>query len=389
MKTALLSGLLLICMILVVGCAHTTEPVLAIAEPESDIGEALMPIGCTRTVVTTGLGLAWKRLNHRISYWDVHPQNNNCPDSMTQQTYLHAGYVGGNWSTGQTASDVPIVKYNYFSVDCGPYAAFYPVAVEMEISGPDYRTRKTVTVSLKEAGIEGFDSYEVFLSGLTLDTDIPQTDPFYPGNYTPDMGYTARGIGAGVERLVVKGATLNFTAWARFELGQADRPGMNDAIPYAKTKAKVHALIMGYKGNIAYTEHGYAVNYGSPLPLMQPDYPHVNSQMRRAYLRGEPGFENNFLALQSFNFRLFGSVENGDYIREISVRTSLLSYDEKTGLAQADVDGFASNASLLTYETMESDFDAELALVQLPGGVSLEGALETQFDTGKTRLLLP
>jgi len=71
------------------------------------------------------------------------------------------------------------------------------------------------------------------------------------------------------------------------------------------------------------------------------------------------------------------------------VRTDLLSYDPTTGKAMLDVDGFASNASLLTYERMENAFSARLALIQLPQGSAVPGDKVVEFETGETTMYLP
>ena len=95
-----------------------------------------------------------------------------------------------------------------------------------------------------------------------------------------------------------------------------------------------------------------------------------------------------FLGLEGFNLALFGSVEKGDYIRELSVQAELLDYNPSTGEAVVDLDGFASNASLLTYEIMETDFEARLALVQLPDGSVEQRRIQREFEVGQTAIPL-
>ena len=52
------------------------------------------------------------------------------------------------------------------------------------------------------------------------------------------------------------------------------------------------------------------------------------------------------------------------------------------------MDGFASNVGLLTYETMENDFSADIVLFQLPDGSVAPARLEQPFETGETYLPL-
>jgi len=345
--------------------------------------------GCPRAVVTSGLGLAWAKVNHRISLWRVAPEQVSCPATVPDDVTLQVGSVGGNWSTGQTMSDTPSVAYAYNAVDGGDNAAFYPVAVSLWLDAPADEAEIDVDVSLADAQLDGYAHHAVLLNGLELRTDVEQVDPDYPDNYDPALGYTSRGIGAAVRDLQVADGVARFVAHARFDLGPADRRKMNRAIEHARTKAVVHALLIGYnEGNVAAAEHGYSVSYDHRL-LLQPDYPHAPEELRQLTITGAPGYPVAFAGLQSFDFRLFASVEEGDYIREFSVMASLLDYDETTGEALIDLDGYASNAGWLTYEDLENDFTATIALVQWPSGQATAGEKFVEFDTGEQEMTLP
>jgi hypothetical protein len=69
-------------------------------------------------------------------------------------------------------------------------------------------------------------------------------------------------------------------------------------------------------------------------------------------------------------------------MREISVQSTLLDYEKKTGEAEIDLDGYASNASTFTFETMENDFEATVALVQLGSGSAYPGYFKHEFQAG-------
>ena len=347
--------------------------------------------GCPRAIVTSGLGLGWKWLNHRISYWDVHPEQGDCPSSVPQDAALAFGYVGGSWSTGAVWTDIPILNYRYFAVDAGPDAAFVSYRHDLTIDAPQDIANDVVVIDLEQSGLAGFEHYAVFLAGLTLDTDVEQIDPDYPPDYDPALGYTSRGIGAGISDVTVTDGKLTFGLWARFELGAADREDMNSAIAHARTQATVHMLVAGFD-NAAVTskDHAYQVQYDPPRLVLQPQYDHAPEAMRRFSIQGQPGFDQAFVALQSFNLKLFGSVDRGDYIRTLSVDANLLSYDPATGAAQVDLDGFASNASTaFTEETLENDFTGRVALVQLAGGTVSAGEKTMEFETGADQVPLP
>jgi hypothetical protein len=346
---------------------------------------------CPRAVVSSGLGLAWKRLNHRISYWSLHPNQQTCPSAAPAGVTLTAGNVGGDWSTGVVLEDTPLAHYRYFAVDGGGRLGFAAVDFELAIDPPGYEAKTPAEVPLASAGLAGFADYAVLLQGLTLTTDAPQPDPDYPVDYDRAQGYASRGLGAGVADLAVVDGRARFTVWARFELGPADRPAMNRAMRHARTRARVYALLVGLRdAALTHAEHGYTLRYDPPRRLLQRDYRHASPEQQRFAVAGRPGFPVAFLGLESFDFRLFGGAANGDYLRELSVQAKLVDYNPATGAATVVLDGFASNASwALTYETMINKFSARLALVQLSGGEAQQREKSFAFRTGETTVNLP
>ncbi len=356
-------------------------------DDDSDDDQFASIDSCFRAVVTSGMGLSWKWLNHRISLWGVYPRQDACPDFGDIE--LAAEFVGGNWSTGQTLTDTPSVDYRYTIVDGDKSMAFLPLRATLWLAAPEDEAEAALEIPLAEKGMDGYESYLVLLNGLELSTDVPQYDPEYPADYDPALGYTSRGIGAGVGDLNVDGQTATFTAWARFDHGPADRDDMNRAMARARTKAVVHVLIVGMNGGAAtMTDHGYDLIYDPPSLLFQSKYEHAPEDMRRVEIDGDAGYEKSFIALQSFNFDIFGSTHNGDYIRDFSVQALMTDYDPGSGKALVDLDGYASNASLLTYEQMENSFCARVALIQIPGGAAESGHIESEFETGETLLPL-
>ena len=344
--------------------------------------------GCHRAVVTSGLGLRWANVNHRISLWDVHPLQDACPEEVPGGVTLSVGSIGGPWSTGQVAADIPSVSYDYSAVDSGA-AGFATLFVPITIDAPSPTGSASTAVVLADHGLDGYGQYAVLLSGLTLTTSVEQVDPLYPDGYDPAYGYTSRGIGAGVEGLAVQGGVARFEAWARFEHGPADRPDMNEAMAHARTRAVVHILLVGINGGAATTEtKAYTLEYPPPPLLFAKEYTHAPEAVRLTEIAGTPGLPVALPGLTSFDFRLFGPVIEGDYMRDFSVSAPVRTYDPATGRAVLDVDGFASNVGLLTYETMENNFSAGLVLLQLPAGSAAPGRLREPFETGETLLPL-
>ncbi len=346
---------------------------------------------CSRALVMRGLGLSWKKLNHRISLWRVAPRQDGCPTAMPADVPLDVAYVGGSWTTGGgVMSDRPIAHYHYHAVDAPEQLGFYAGQTTLFIDAPADEAQTNVKVDLAAARLTGFARYVVLLDGLELRTDVPQVDPAYPAKYNPALGYTSRGIGAAVKDLEINENKASFTTWARFDHGPADRGGMNEAMAHARTKAIVHYLLVGIAdGKATLAEHAYTMTYDKPRLLFQPQYDHAPPAMRRLEMQAAPGYPVAFQGLQAFDFALFGSVEEGDYMRDFVVRTDLLSYDPATGKTVLDVDGFASNASLLTYERMENAFSARLALIQLTRGSAVPGDKVVEFETGEAIILLP
>ena len=343
---------------------------------------------CHRAVVTSGLGLRWAYANHRISLWNVHPVQDACPEAVPGDGMLSVGSIGGPWSTGQVAMDKPSVSYDYFAVD-SDVAAFAVVSVPITIDAPSPTGTASVALLLPEHGMEGYEQYTALLSGLALTTNVQQVDPLYPDAYDPSYGYTSRGIGAGVTDPVLEGDVVRFSVWAHFEHGSADRPDMNQALEHARTRVVVHILLVGLRGGaVTPATKAYLLEYPPPRLLFAKEYDHAPEELRRTEIAGVPGLAVAAVGITNFDFRLFGSVPQGEYMREFYISARMLSHDPVTGRAVLDVDGFASNVGIITYETMENDFSAGLVLLQLPAGTAVPGRIHEAFETGETFLPL-
>lgn len=345
--------------------------------------------GCHRAVITSGFGLRWATLNHRISLWSVYPRlEGPCLGASPGDRVLSVGCVGGPWSTGHIGTDTPWVSYEYWTLE-SPLAAFSTVSVPITIDAPSAFGTGSVRIDLARSGLRGYQRYAALLLGLRLETGVKQNDPLYPPEYDPSWGYTSRGIGAGIVDLDTGDGTLDLAVWARFEHGPSDRADMNRALQHARTRAVVHVLLVGLSSG-AYTAEtvSYRLEYPKPRRFFAPDYPHAPEELRRIEIQGAAGLPVAVAGLSGFDLCLFGSSNRGDYVRELSASVRLVSYDPGTGRVLLDVDGFASNVGLLTYETMENDVSATVVVLQVPEGRATAGRLNRAFETGEALIEL-
>lgn len=379
------------------GCENDERPVdadNASYAPDDDADETDdddLPddvFGCPRHLVTSGFGLAWKNLNHRISLWDVHPLQPACPKSVKENTILNIGYIGGDFSTGDIMSDVPIYQYSGYAINTKNSLSFRSGAAELIVQPPDYTVEKEITLRGDQFGDQR--SSTVLISGLTVDTDIEQIDPDYPDSYAPELGYTVRGMGVWIENIRVEEGRLQFSLQAKFEPGIGDRPAMNDAIRHARIRMKVYYTAVTMHQGIATTiEHGYLLEYPPPTFLIPQHIAHASENQREITISGYPGYGLAFCGFMGFDFSLFGDSGKGDYIREISINASLVDYEPFSGKTVLDIDGYASNSSLTAWETMKNDFLAKVTVVQFNSSWLSPINMSDQFTTGSANIPLP
>ncbi len=347
----------------------------------------LIANSCPNHIITSGFGLGWKKLNHRISLWEAYPLFPNCVESL-DRGLLKAGYIGGDFSTGHIMTDTPYFEYSGTKVLSRGDAFFISGHVLMLVKGDSFTNSSQVII--QNPHIKPDSQAAIFISGLSIDTDFPQPDPLYPVTYDPALGYTIKGLGARAENISISSGQIKFTIIGRFEPGPADRKEMNLAIEKAVIPMKIFFTVVepGKGGEITKGSVNYELTYPPPqFPFPQNIEP-ASDTLRRLEIWGAPGMPLAFPAITGFDFRLFKSVENGDYIRKISVMVKLLEYDSATGKGVLDVNGYASNSSLIAYEVMENGFSASVALVQLEKGAIEPIYLSGYFETGRTEFPL-
>jgi hypothetical protein len=354
---------------------------------------AARPGGCSEALVITGLRLAWENLNHRISFWGVTPVANGCPAASA----VDLAYVGGDWTTGGMGTDRAVFGVWGQSVSALHQAAFHEVTVTFDLDPPEWETEIQTRVPLEPAGLAGRDAYAVLVSGLQLETGVPQPDPEYPlpdGNagYDPSLGFTTRGIALEARDVRVEGDTLVFGARARFALGPSERDNMNAAIPHARVHAIARFLAVGVDGSAPVAaRHGYRLSYPTP-DLFYEDggqpQPHADEAQRRLELSLEPGFATLFVGASGWRWDLNPDGANGYYIRELSWRLDLKSADSATGRVVLDVDGYASHTSMVMYDAMVNVFSIDVVVVPLARGQAVPVSAEGTFDVGTSEASL-
>ncbi len=322
---------------------------------------------CAEAVVPTGFGLGWDRLNHRIAVYSV-SYDPTAAVSCNGSTGAHvaAQFVGGDFSTGEVASDTPIVRTSYAVV--GAHEPGVQSTPTLEIAfgqvQVDIDATQTASAELPDLTLQSPASTTVLaVAGLGLYTDVPQ-DPDYPSDYDPALGYTSNGMAVSIQ----PGSPAQTTV--RFGLAEADRENMNAAIAYARTKAMVQYMKVGVIDG-ALTTHTHTISHDYPEAEVfdSTPLPPIPSEKTRVTIAGQPGFEQAVAVLTTVDFELFRSTPgHGDYIREMSIGLNDPSYDPASGTMSLTVGAYASNASLLTEGPMQVDATVGLTLVQFNGG---------------------
>lgn len=304
-------------------------------------------LGCasepSRALVLTGWSYDWALLSHRIGYLRT---------DLEQDSRLHLGLIGGDWSTGESASDTPSYRVRYADVSASG-VAFAEGVVSMTV-GP--AAEGTTTLVIEDAP-EGAH-LSAFLQGFTLNCDTPQSAdyPDYPARY----GYTSNGFGFALGEPVRSGADVSVPVTATVRWGPQDREDMNAAIPYAQTAVEVHVLLVASDLPPAATSVSGSVSYP-----FEPPYTEQPPMTAAATLdsRGVDGFFG-WRAWQ-LDANLTGEdAGEGDYIRAMGVEAVPTADARRT--ISAAVTATFSNSSALELTHFAAGFSGELVRIGAP-----------------------
>ncbi|MDP8254921.1 MAG: hypothetical protein P9M14_04170 [Candidatus Alcyoniella australis] len=385
MKRLLLIAIIGVCFLVLCACdKHGEVKVgsgeLALSDPQPSVSPP-----CARAVVTSGLGYGWERLNHRLSLWRITPEFGGlCPPKVPDDASLGMAVVGGSFTTGTLFRDNPWFDYDYFSVD-SPQVRFIPGRAVLYVTGPEFITEEQLQIQLPDLGEFVPSTAVALVQGMEIYTGVEQSDPEFPADYDPALGYTSKGLGIRLSRPELTNGRATFDVRVRCQAAVADRDDMNAAVPHSTTRMVVdYLLVLIDQGAAIEQSHGYTLHYDKPKLLREQQIDHATAEQRRVELQGTPGLQTAFIGLAGFNWKLFEGAR-GDYLRALSCRARLAQYDPASGLAVVDLDGYASHASIIAYESMVNDFSADVVLVQLASGSALPQSLSGSFEVGSTR----
>lgn len=409
-------GSLLLWALLLVACDGSTEPPPVDAGVDAGPGRPPCPRDggrfdggeargltnvCTEGLVLSGLGLRWDDGSHRVARWGVFPRIGaehfpaGClPWSELRGASLVALLEGGPETRGPSAPGGEVLA-TYHVIGAGNTTpppdtgglriARGAVTVDLEAEAEE---SALVLFNLATAGMIDAAAVVVVLDGLELTTDVPQASG-YPTDYDPRDGYSVRGIGAAIENVRREETTLRFDARARFALGRRDRPAMNRAVGGARTRAVVYYAVIALprepeRGQVTYRAQHQA-HGEAELSVCRPD-----PALTRLTLTGQPGL-SAAPALSAFRLDLFTDTDDeGDDVRELSVRIVDFDHDPSTGEASLRVEGHASNEGPPPpARAMDYTVTADVALLQWQGSAAEELVVSAPITPGRDEIMLP
>ncbi|MCB9479634.1 MAG: hypothetical protein H6683_08115 [Deltaproteobacteria bacterium] len=323
---------------------------------------------CPAGVIPRGFGYSWQTYNHRLSFWQNYLEPPECREGAVEKATYHVGLIGGNWSTGKPARDAQTGDFRYQVAVDVPETWFAYAHVTLDMHAPEHRAEQRALFTLSEPML-GAKHITAVLAGFEFRTDVPQKEGrrWY---YDPALGYTFRGIGAGVEEVRREEGKLAMNVWSRFLPGKADRLTMNAAMDHATTQMTVLILVIASnEARFTQAEHAFEHVYAKPKFLREQNLPPIPEDKRHFEVDVAPDLPTYAIGMQSFDFSLFtDSQAKGDYMRALHAALETLSYDEGTGKMVVDADLYASNASRLTIRRLFAAADVGLLVAQWPGG---------------------
>ena len=260
----------------------------------------------TPALIWSGWTHAWHLLNHRVSYAEA---------LLEADGTARMGLVGGDWTTGEGATDYPLYRFHHQRVAAEGLTVLHgSTAMVVRANAP---AQSTVEVALP-AGAPG--QWVAVLRGFRLNTDTAQDDPSYPADYDPALGYTSRGFGFGVGEVDATADALRFDAHAAVRWGPSspddplDRSAMNAATAVATTEVELAWTLVGFDGALSAASATATRSYEAGVFSEQDPFSAADLPLD---LPGGPGFA----ALRAFDLSLEvpSGPGQGEYIRSMGV----------------------------------------------------------------------
>ena len=356
------------------------------------------PNACAQWSALQGFSLRWERFNHRVSKLAI----GMTPVDACGADSVAATFVGGDWTTGDVATDTPTVEVSATRVHATrEQLGVFRTVVDVAVDASGAATR-TVTVDRREAHLLGYPALTATIDGLALDTDVPQ-DEGYPADYSPALGYTTRGAGVRVEVVDLGPDAATLRVDVRYEHGASDREDMNRALQVARSRVAVGVAIVGTAAPAVRADVSYQLSYPRQRAGVDPEHARATgAQTAVAIAAPRRTSERGTAAFTAIDWTLTAPVTctpqercpTGDtcvdgecagvygpagfYLRELGATVGVQSATPD-GVALT-VDGFASNASrAIAYFALTHDFSAQVAWfdVDAAAPVSVGGAFET------------
>jgi hypothetical protein len=306
----------------------------------------------------------WRELSHRVAFLRT---GLSAPD-LDGSVQAELGLTGGDWSTGEAASDVPVYRVGWSRLRSESVSAVYG-ASSMTV-GPS-GVASTIA-ELHPASLELMKDtlLVVALRGVCFDADRPLAEGA-PPPYRGSQGWTPSAIGAGVGEVSIDEASgqVRFDVSATFRAGGLDRADMNHAVPYAQVDAVVSWVVLAVRGGVvtsgtlgAAAEFETRGDSWTAIPPLLDDEP--------LELTGQPDLPLAAPLLRSWSFELNPDERwAGSYLRAWSARLGSFDYDPETGVGRVGLLAALSNSSLLQESDLEVLFQGGVDLLQVPDPV--------------------
>ncbi len=387
-------------MSLVRATACAAVSLLALAACDEVAGPRGTP--CTEALIPNAFAWRWERTNHRVS--QIGFSTVSAVAAPCAASTLRATFVGGDFTTGAFGEDLPQLRWQAKRI-VGDGTTFAAATVELtgriEPGAPGQLRRK---VSLRALGLDGFDHVTALIGGLhfTTATTAPEG---YPADYSPELGYTSRGLRLEVaaDRTSDDEATITAEAW--LEPGTSpDRDDLNRAVAFAAQEATVQVLLLATQAPPDAGSVDYTLSY--PKQAMLNDTTQLAHASAAQQQTGLPSGGPGVVGFSTIRWELAPSAAcdgtnrcdlgesctdgncselqgpQGYYLRELSVSAA------PDGSGQWAIDGYATNEALFApYDAMVNHFTGSLR--HFRGLTGEPVSVQETTATGTTDLPLP